>query len=119
MNRKPLRLPLARLVLAGVGLLAAPSLPTSAQESGPSSRELAGIAEEQELLLRQLQRLRNTMEVLLERLEAEGRSRTAELLREALRQLDERRQGEGTGVLTMEERMEQARGSIESGQLVQ
>ena len=83
-----------------------------------TGRELAAIAEEQALLLRQTQRLRSTMEVLLQRIEAEGRARTAELLREALRLLDERSTGAAGTPLTVEERMEQAQAALESRQPV-
>jgi len=93
---------------------------TPSQEVGASrSRELAGIAEEQALLLRQLQRLRSTMEVLLQRIEAEGRTHTAELIREALALLDERGGDDGGSTVTVEERMGQARDALEEGQLVQ
>ncbi len=110
------------LALALAAPMALPMTPAVAaqDEEVNTSRELAGIAEEQALLRRQLQRLRNTMEVLLERIEAEGRTRTAELLREGLKLLDERAPANGeTPPLTLEELMEVSKDSIEHGQLVQ
>ena len=84
------------------------------------NRELVGIVEEQAQLLRQLQRLRGTMDVLLQRLEAEGRTRTAELVRQALVKLDARSlEKEGDRPATTEERMERAREMLSDGRLVQ
>jgi hypothetical protein len=58
------------LVLLACAALAAParSAPLSPQ-GGDESRDLSTIADEQQHLLRQLQRLRRTMEALLPRLE--------------------------------------------------
>lgn len=108
--------PLALLL----ALVTAPGVARAAQdEAAGDSRELAGIAEEQALLRRQLERLRNTMTVLLERIEAEGRTHTAELLRGGLELLEERSAPEGAAPATVEETMELSRDSIEHGQLVQ
>ncbi len=82
-----------------------------------SDRELSGIAEEQALLSRQLQRLRLTMENLIPRLEQEGRSHALELLRQGLTLLDER--SAEAGALTIEELMDAARDGVESGRAVQ
>lgn len=96
------------------------SAPAVQGQDAVTDRELAAISEEQAMLLRQLQRLRNTMEVLLDRIEAEGRARTADLLRQALTMLDERAAANAAGSpLTMEERMEQARSTLAGGQVVQ
>lgn len=116
--------PLLRTLLAGATLLLATGLFAAtgsiASAQGQTSRELAGIAEEQALLQRQLQRLESTMEVLLDRIEAEGRSHTAELLRDALARLHERTTAtEGRPELTAIERMDRAREAIEGRQLVQ
>ena len=82
-----------------------------------SSRELAGISEEQALLSRQLSRLRQTMEVLVLRLEAEGRPRAVELLKEGLELLNDR--PESAQSLTLEESMADARERMQNGQVVQ
>jgi len=106
---------IAAAVLAAVAVAAvAPG--AAAQDDEALGRELARIAEEQDLLRRQVQRLRQTMEVLLPRLEAEGRVTALELLREGLGFLDER--NEELGALTLEEAMEQARIDLEAGQPV-
>src|SRR5262245_24580141 len=107
---------LPRLVPALLCVLLA--APPGAQSGAVTERDLAGIVEEQALLTRQLERLRDTMEVLLQRIEAEGKTRTAELLREGLMLLAQR--GEtGGGALTPAERMQEAREALESGKLVQ
>ena len=82
-----------------------------------TSRELAGIAEEQALLRRQLVRLRETMEVLAGRLEAEGRPKAVELLRRGLTMLEERGQEEADA-LTLLELMESSGEAVHTGQLV-
>ena len=82
-----------------------------------TSRELAGISDEQALLSRQLGRLRQTMEVLALRLEAEGRTQAVKLLREGLELLNDR--PEASQALTLEESMEDARESMQNGQIVQ
>jgi hypothetical protein len=105
-------IPLALSVL----LFHAPPSP-SIDDDALTSRELAGIAEEQALLVRQLQRLRQTMEVLVLRLEAEGRPRAVELLNEGIRLLEER--SVGARALTLEESMDDSRERIEKGQVVQ
>lgn len=108
------RLPL--VCLAGLFLSAAAQ---PAQDSG-SSREYSSIVEEQALLLRQLGRLRGTMNVLLTSLEAEGREGTATILRNALQRLDERTElNEDGHPLTMEERMDRIHESLSKRQLIQ
>lgn len=82
-----------------------------------ASRELYGLAEEQALLARQIQRLRQTMDVLAGRLEAEGRTRAVTLLREGLAVLDQR--GAGELAMTLDERMESVREELASGQWMQ
>ncbi len=94
------------------------ALPGLAQKDVASERDLTAIVEEQALLARQLERLKGTMEKLLERIEAEGRTRTAELLREGLTLLQQRAESGSQGG-TPEERMQEARAALESGQLVQ
>jgi len=95
--------------------------PNLARAQGPtdeaSSRELYSLAEEQAMLARQIQRLRQTMDVLAGRLEAEGRTRAVELLREGLAVLDKR--GEETLAMTLDERMEAVREELGSGQWMQ
>ncbi len=88
-------------------------------QDGSKSRELAALVEEQQLLERQIQRLRGTMELLLERIEAEGRTHTADLLRNALVKLDERSGTDAVTPLTLEERMEHVRTSLDEGKLAQ
>ncbi|MDF1801160.1 MAG: hypothetical protein P1V81_18490, partial [Planctomycetota bacterium] len=106
------------LVLApsGPAATAAPARAVATQDEA-LTRELAGLAEEQALLARQIQRLRQTMEVLVGRLEAEGRVRAVELLREGLAVLDSR--AEEAGSLTLDERMERAREELSGGQWMQ
>ncbi|HED65722.1 MAG TPA: hypothetical protein ENJ09_09230, partial [Planctomycetes bacterium] len=106
-----------RSLLLCLPLLTPLSAAPRAQEQ-LESRELSAIVEEQDQLLRQLHRLRGTMEVLLERLEAEKRPQTAELLRQAIETLDTRIGPDGQAPRTLEERMEAARQALESGQLV-
>ncbi|MBK8180721.1 MAG: hypothetical protein IPK67_17875 [Planctomycetes bacterium] len=77
---------------------------------------LAGISEEQELLARQLDRLRRTMEALIPRLEKEGRPRALELVKAALAELDSR--PEETKSRTLQELMESAKSGLASGQAV-
>ncbi|MEM7308843.1 MAG: hypothetical protein AAF682_19325 [Planctomycetota bacterium] len=114
-----------KLHLLGLGFLCTLPLATASlavpdeDDDVPVSRELAGIAEEQALLRRQLQRLRSTMEVLLDRIETEGRTHTADLLREGLGLLDERAAASGATPVTLDELMELSRESVERGQLVQ
>ena len=105
---------LRRSLLRGATLVAAACMclpaPARAQE-----RDTTSILEEQELLRRQLQRLKRTMEALLPRLEQEGRPRALELLRDGLTLLETR--GDGTGQLTIEELMERARLDVQTGQV--
>ena len=90
---------------------------TTPTPGGSQNRDTAGIVEEQDLLRRQLQRLRRTMEGLIPRLEKEGRPRALELLKDGLKLLEER--GEDTKHLTIEELMDSARQGVQSGQAVQ
>ncbi len=108
----------ASILLASLGFLSpwGPT-PSALPDDALESRELAGIAEEQALLARQLKRLRQTMDVLVLRLEAEGRPRAVELLKEGIELLDDRA-GSGRS-LTLEESMDDARSRVESGQVVQ
>ena len=103
------------LWLAAAGLLALCSAPAALALQDPS-KELAAIAEEQQLLRRQLQRLRQTMEVLVPRLEAEGRTQALKLLQEGLTFLGDRH--DAAGSLTLEELMDDAREDVAGGQLV-
>jgi len=84
------------------------------QTDGEAPRELAGIREEQALLRRQLQRLRQTMQLLESRLSAEGRSRTVELLRGALAQLDQRE----AQAQSLEEWMASSELALDAGQVL-
>ncbi len=58
-----------------------------AQDGAHTSREQAALVEEQELLARKLARLRDSMERLVERFEAEGRVHAAKLLRDGISHL--------------------------------
>jgi len=98
-------------------LLGAFASATPAPQAGGSSRERAGLAEDQALLQRQLARLRQTMETLASRFEAEGRTHAAKLLREGLSHLGERATTQGSK--TIDELMGGSRSSLESGQTVQ
>jgi hypothetical protein len=102
------------LALVLGALLLAPRATAATQQS---DRQLSGIAEEQALLRRQLQRLRLTMENLLPRLEQEGRSHASALVRQGLTLLDERL--EEAGSLTLEELMDSAREGVSAGQAVE
>src|SRR5262245_54847496 len=97
--RLPRLAPLLLSLLLALPLSLLLARPARAQAGGITERDLAGIVEEQALLTRQLERLRDTMEVLLQRIEAEGRTRTAELLREGLTLLGQRADAAG-GALT-------------------
>jgi hypothetical protein len=104
------------LLLAALPLLAPPARGDDITES----REAVGIAEEQELLGKQLDRLRRTMETLLDNTEAEGRATTRELLEKGLALLAERSGSEGTSAeLTLDELMGRSRTRLERGQVVQ
>ena len=118
-------LPLASGALAPRPLAAGPvpsisPAPASAipqQPSGGNSRERSGLAEDQALLQRQLARLKQTMEILAARFEAEGRAHAAKLLREGLSHLGER--GQDQGAKTLDELMGGSKSSLESGQTMQ
>jgi hypothetical protein len=102
-----LGLPQALLCLCLL-LIAAPAI----ERAHASQQSDAGsFREEQDLLLRQLVRLRQTMELLLARMEKEGSTRTAELLREALANLDAREAQNRT----LEEWMKESASSLDSG----
>lgn len=83
------------------------------QDRPPAGRERTGLAEDQALLLRQLARLKQTMEVLATRYEAEGRTHAAKLLRDGLKHLDERNVAQSQK--TLEELMGAAREDLEGG----
>ena len=114
----PLRILLPLLALLG-GALGTPL--SGLPQDVDTSKEKTGIAEEQDLLFRQLQRLHGTMENLHKRLVAEGRTHTAELLEKGLEELEARltegdeQDGEGG---TLQERMERTRAAIHEGMLV-
>jgi hypothetical protein len=82
--------------LAGVGA-------SPVHQDGGTTREQAALAEEQELLRRQVRQLTQTMEALAGRFETEGRAHAAQLLRGALAHLTER--NEEAGSLTLDELM--------------
>ncbi|HIG10566.1 MAG TPA: hypothetical protein EYG30_03040 [Planctomycetes bacterium] len=63
------------------------SAPAGAQDNSLTSREQASLVEEQELLTRKLARLRDSMEHLVRRFDAEGRVHAARLLRDGLTHL--------------------------------
>jgi hypothetical protein len=99
---------------------APPSAPPAAdpqQPAGGNSRERSGLAEDQALLQRQLARLKQTMEILAARFEAEGRAHAAKLLREGLSHLGDR--GGEQGAKTLDEMMGGSKTSLESGQTMQ
>ena len=103
-------------ILALVGLALLPQFGTNAYATAPvqDSREQAGLAEEQEVLLQQLRRLIRTMEVLQQRFIAEERTQAAKLLREGIDHLGLR--DAKTGSLTLDELMNKAREDIAAGQ---
>ncbi len=103
------------LALAVLALLPRPPAAQDASEN----REIATLAEEQALLQRQIQRLRGTMELLLERIAAEGRTHTADLIQKALKELDERSAADELAPMTVEERMDAARSALDQGRLAQ
>lgn len=102
------------LMCAGVVLIAAP---LSAVQKSEPSRDQAALAEDQALLQKQLQRLRQTMEVLAGRFEAEGRTHAAKLLRDGIVHLDQRATEQGAK--TLEELMSGSHSSIQVGKPVQ
>src|SRR6187399_3010888 len=89
------------VLLAGCALL--PFGRAQERTSHDSGRERSGLAEDQALLLRQLTRLKQTMEILAAKYETEGRTHAAELLREGLKHLGAR--ADGQGAKTLEELM--------------
>jgi hypothetical protein len=113
-----MRAAIALLLLTGM-FASAPAIAGAGgpQAAGGSSRERSGLAEDQALLQRQLARLRQTMEILAARFEAEGRAHAAKLLREGLSHLGER--GGEQGAKTLDELMGGSKSSLESGQTVQ
>jgi hypothetical protein len=101
------------LLLVALPLLA----PRAAAAPQGETRTQASLAEDQALLLRQMKRLRSTMELLAQRFEAEGRKHAAELLRQGLKHLDERRPEFGDK--TLEELMGSSQQNIAAGMSVQ
>src|SRR6187397_1049147 len=101
----------ATLVFVGASLLGLGGVALS-QETRTESQ----LAEDQALLRRQLQRLRQTMEVLAKRFEEEGRTHAATLLRDGLKQLEVRT--EELGAKTIEELMNAAQESLAAGRSV-
>ena len=77
------------------------------------SREQAALAEEQQHLSRQLNRLIESMETLARRFESEGRKHAADLLRKGLEHLTAR--DEEASARTITELMEHSREDIETG----
>jgi hypothetical protein len=106
---------LARAGLVALGLVALDPLAHSAAPTVQEDKALVDLREEQELILRQLERLQGTMELLLTRTEKEGRTRTADLLRSGLERLNERL----ADARTLSEWMESARNSLSEGQVIQ
>ena len=104
---------------AGLLLLVCTSTlaPARAAARQGETRTQSSLAEDQALLLRQLKRLRSTMELLAQRFDAEGRKHAAELLRQGLKHLDERRPEFGDK--TLEELMSASQQNIAAGMSVQ
>ena len=98
-------------------MVVAACAPAFAAPQDDPSKDLNEIVEELQLQRRQLVRLRQTMEILLPRLEAEGRTNAIQLMKEGLEFLGDRRESDGS--LTLEELMDEAREAVERGQLVQ
>ena len=98
-------------------LSVAPATANPQQTSGGNSRERSSLAEDQALLQRQLSRLKQTMEILAARFEAEGRAHAAKLLREGLSHIGER--GQDQAAKTLDELMGGSKSSLESGQTMQ
>ncbi len=92
-------------------------VPLASRASAQDGRREAQLAEDQQVLQRQLQRLRQTMDVLAARFESEGRTHAAQLLREGLKHLDER--VSELGSKTVEELMSAASEALAAGQTVQ
>jgi hypothetical protein len=106
------------MIPAALALVAAVAWPAAAQEPF-EDRELALLVEEQALLQRQIQRLRGTMELLLQRISVEGRTHATNLIQRALKELDERKAESQSTPLTLDERMDAARLALEQGRLAQ
>jgi len=102
--------PFAIACLAAAPRAAAPAL----QQGASSAREQSALAEDQALLVRQLQRLRQTMEVLAQRFETEGRTHAAKLLRDGISHLGAR--ASDAGQKTLEELMSSSHQDLEAGQ---
>jgi hypothetical protein len=92
----------------------ADAAPAGTQQGAHSGREQSALAEDQALLVRQLQRLRQTMEVLAQRFETEGRTHAAKLLRDGISHLTVR-DAEASSK-TLEELMTSSHQNLESGQ---
>jgi len=105
------------LLLAGAALPLDRAAAQDPGATGGSSRERAALAEEQALLQRQLSRLRQTMEILAARFEAEGRTHAAKLLRDGLAHISERAAEQDSK--TLDELMSGAQTNLEAGQSVQ
>jgi len=112
----PIRRLRAPLCLALASLLALPASVRAAARQG-DQRDLSAVAEEQEHLRRQLQRLKRTMESLIPRLEAEGQAHNLALLRAGLVELDLR--AEQSRSLTIDELMDSAKSAVTAGQVAQ
>ena len=112
MNLASFRPSLVRILSGALCAVLALPAPLVAQAQNGASREQAALAEDQALLQRQLQRLRQTMEVLAQRFDAEGRAHAAKLLRDGLKHLDERTAE--LGAKTIEELMVASQSGIES-----
>ncbi len=109
--RSPLGLALLFLTAASPARLVA------APQNGTTSREQAGLVEEQELLSRKLARIVGSMQRLADQYEAEGRVHGAALLREGLAHISKR--SEEAGGLSLLEMMTGTRESLAAGQSMQ
>ena len=99
--------------LLALAVLAVPTGQASAAPQDQVSREQASLAEEQAHLRRQLRRLKDTMGILADRLEREGRTEAAELLRQGLEHLDLR--NDQTAARTLEELMDSSNEDLRAG----
>ncbi|MBL8859999.1 MAG: hypothetical protein JNL28_15935 [Planctomycetes bacterium] len=104
-------------LILGLGLFLLAPCFAPAPALAQDGRREAQLAEDQALLKRQLQRLKQTMEVLAARFEGEGRTHAAKLLRDGLKHLDVR--VDELGSKTVEELMLAATQALESGATVQ
>ncbi|MBL8860507.1 MAG: hypothetical protein JNK02_00710, partial [Planctomycetes bacterium] len=102
---------------AWLALVICSGLATAPTTAAQDSRAETQLAEDQALLKRQLQRLRQTMEVLAQRFESEGRTHAATLLRDGLKELDAR--SEELGAKTLDELMAAAQENLSAGRAVQ